>query len=71
MYSGLIKRIPEASIWAQAQIKHQYGECKGFFHNLLYRETRTFTSKIKADGSRATLFVCKKCNGVKSSIIIL
>lgn len=57
----------ESIDWVNAQYKFHYGKCVGFFHNLFYRKIKQHSSREFADGSHASIFVCTKCNGIKSA----
>lgn len=58
----------DAVLWVEAQYNHHFGECKSIWHRLFTGE-RAINCKRQPDGSSATIYVCNKCNGIKSSNI--
>lgn len=68
-YNIITYKLWDAELWVEAQVKFHYGKCTGFWHKLFYKKTTQHSCKEKEDGSSASIFVCNKCNGVKSAVL--
>lgn len=60
-------KIWDAQDWIDAQEKFLYGTCTSRWHRFFYKDTKQISSKEKADGSSASLYLCKKCNGIRDA----
>jgi hypothetical protein len=70
-YNMITHKLWDAELWLEAQTEFRFGKCTGFWHNFFYRKTTQHTSGEKKDGSYASILVCNKCNGIKSSFVMI
>lgn len=64
-------KIWDAELWVDAQERHHHGACTSFFHRLFHKEMAERTSKEFEDGSFATIYLCKKCNGLRDAWVTI